>query len=215
MPNYNPNHTQTKTISSASHLCLILVSLHFLPTLATLRSDPKSIFLLGGQSNMAGRGGVINNRWDGVVPPQSYPNPSIFRLNAKLRWVEAGEPLHADIDTNHTCGVGPGMSFANTMLANDPGLGPIGLVPCAVGGTSISDWARGGLLFRRLVRRARAALRDGGTIQALIWYQGERDALFREGALEYQGRLERFFSDMRADLQSPMLPIIQVFFGAT
>lgn len=210
MPNSKPNHAQSETISSVSHLCLILVSLHFLPTSATLRSDTESIFLLAGQSNMAGRGGVINNRWDRVVPPQSYPNPSIFRLNAKLRWVEAKEPLHIDIDTNHTCGLGPGMSFANTLLANEPGLGPILLVPCAVGGTSISDWAHGGLLYRRLVRRARAALRDGGTIQALIWYQGERDTLFREGALDYQRRLEKFFSDLRADLQSPMLPIIQV-----
>ncbi|XP_028066208.1 probable carbohydrate esterase At4g34215 [Camellia sinensis] len=31
-----------------------------------------------------------------------------------------------------------------------------------------------------------------------------------EDAALYKGRLERFFMDLRADLQSPMLPIIQV-----
>ncbi|KAG9135331.1 hypothetical protein Leryth_015224 [Lithospermum erythrorhizon] len=53
-----------------------------------------SIFILAGQSNMSGRGGVINGTWDGVVPSQCSPNPSILSLNAEFRWVEAQEPLH-------------------------------------------------------------------------------------------------------------------------
>ncbi|XP_041006574.1 probable carbohydrate esterase At4g34215 [Juglans microcarpa x Juglans regia] len=178
---------------------------------------PKNIFILAGQSNMAGRGGVVNDTitgvatWDGIIPPQCQPNPSVLRLSANLTWVLAHEPLHADIDVNKTNGVGPGMAFAN-VLAKDPTFGAIGLVPCAIGGTKISEWARGTFLYNQLVQRARASLIDGrgSTIQALLWYQGESDTIGKEDAESYKGKLERFFMDLRDDLQSPLLPIIQV-----
>ncbi|KAI8004265.1 putative carbohydrate esterase [Camellia lanceoleosa] len=175
----------------------------------------KNIFILAGQSNMSGRGGVNNGTWDGVVPPQCQPNPAILRLSSELNWVEASEPLHKDIDVNATCGVGPGMVFANTVLDNKNSSmsigGVVGLVPCAIGGTKISEWARGTYLYNQLVNRASAALQDGGgSIQAVLWYQGESDTVNPDDAALYKGRLERFFMDLRADLQSPLLPIIQV-----
>ncbi|XP_074264029.1 putative carbohydrate esterase At4g34215 [Silene latifolia] len=170
----------------------------------------KSIFLLAGQSNMAGRGGVINNNWDQIIPPPSCANPTILRLDPKLHWHEAKEPLHRGIDINHTCGVGPGLAFANSITNRVPRVGVVGLVPCAEGGTNISQWAKGGRLYGQLVRRATASLRDGGSIQALVWYQGESDTLVKVDAERYQQRLEKLFLDIRTDLQSPMLPIIQV-----
>ncbi|KAI8548642.1 hypothetical protein RHMOL_Rhmol07G0289900 [Rhododendron molle] len=173
-------------------------------------SQEKNIFLLAGQSNMSGRGGVTNGTWDGFVPPECGPNPSVLRLAANLTWVPAAEPLHKDIDVNVTAGVGPGMSFANALLAHDPGLGVVGLVPCAIGGTKISQWVRGSFLYDQLVRRADAAARGGGKIQAMLWYQGESDTVDEEDAESYKGRLEKFFEDLRSDLQFPSLPIIQV-----
>lgn len=176
----------------------------------------KAIFILAGQSNMAGRGGVTNDTatgkatWDGVVPPDCRPNRSILRLAANLTWVEAREPLHSDIDTNKTDGVGPGMPFANAILrAAKPGFGVVGLVPCAVGGTKIREWERGTFLYDQMTRRAQAALRGGGRIRAVLWYQGESDTLEREDAELYKQRLERLFVDLTADLQSPGLPIFQ------
>ncbi|THG09490.1 probable carbohydrate esterase At4g34215 [Camellia sinensis] len=179
-------------------------------------NNNKNIFILAGQSNMSGRGGINNLTWDGVVPPQCQPNPAILRLSSELKWVQASEPLHKDIDVNVTCGVGPGMVFANTVLhKKDSSIrGVVGLVPCAVGGTKgtkISEWGRGTYLYNQLLRRASAALQDGGgSIQAVLWYQGESDTVNLQDAALYKGRLERFFMDLRADLQSPLLPIIQV-----
>ncbi|XP_024024844.1 probable carbohydrate esterase At4g34215 [Morus notabilis] len=179
----------------------------------------KNIFILAGQSNMAGRGGlVVENSatgaqiWDGVVPPQCRPNPSVLRLNGKLEWVEAQEPLHADIDVATVNGVGPGMAFADAVLARDRGFGPIGLVPCAIGGTNISQWEKGSVLYRRMVRRARASVADGagGSIRAVLWYQGESDTIVKKDAESYGRRVEKLFQDIRMDLMSPMLPIIQV-----
>ncbi|CAA2934015.1 Hypothetical predicted protein [Olea europaea subsp. europaea] len=159
---------------------------------------------------MSGRGGVIDNRWDGFVPPECHRNSSILRLSKGLTWEEAEEPLHRDIDVDRTCGVGPGMAFANLVLAKDPSLGVIGLVPCAVGGTNISEWRRGSVLYNQLINRANTALQDGGIIRALLWYQGESDTVIHSDAKLYKRRLERFFDDLRSDLMSPTLPIIQV-----
>ncbi|OIT28683.1 PREDICTED: probable carbohydrate esterase At4g34215 [Nicotiana attenuata] len=182
----------------------------------------KNIFILAGQSNISGRGGVINhsNRpgvanetWDGVIPRECEANPSILRLSGGLTWVEAQEPLHKDIDVNNTCGIGPGMPFANTVLKRDPSVGVIGLVPCAVGGTSITEWAPGGFLYKQMIRRTKAATRCGGRVRALLWYQGESDTKTLEDAKMYKRRLESFFKHVRHDLQLPTLPVIQVTHG--
>lgn len=123
----------------------------------------KDIFILAGQSNMAGRGGVEGGKWNGFVPPECAPNPSTLRLSAQLKWEEAKDPLHADIDVGKTCGVGPGMSFANKVLQAHATInGVLGLVPCAVGGTRISEWSRGTPLYGELVKRASESLKEGG-----------------------------------------------------
>ncbi|XP_038715104.1 probable carbohydrate esterase At4g34215 [Tripterygium wilfordii] len=198
-------------------LLLILILLGHAPLVVrSLQASPRSIFVLAGQSNMAGRGGVEENSetgqniWYGFVPHQCESNPSILRLNADLKWVEAHEPLHADIDVNKTNGVGPGMAFANTILTKDRELGPVGLVPCAIGGTKIVDWKKGSVLYNQLMRRTKAALQGGGMIKALLWYQGESDTLIQDDAVMYKQRLEEFFTNVRADLQYPMLPIFMV-----
>ncbi|KAL3505122.1 hypothetical protein ACH5RR_034963 [Cinchona calisaya] len=174
----------------------------------------KNVFLLAGQSNMSGRGGVINGTWDGIIIPldqSQLKTPIILRLSVAKTWVEAKDPLHKDIDVKNTCGVGPGMAFANGVMKKDPSFGVIGLVPCAIGGTKISEWVRGTNLYNQLVRRAEAALQGGGgTIRALLWYQGESDTIDYQHAKLYKMRLERFFTNLRADLQLPALPIIQV-----
>nr|XP_043616697.1 probable carbohydrate esterase At4g34215 [Erigeron canadensis] len=193
----------------ASIVCLIL---HLGITYVSAIKG-KQVILLAGQSNMSGRGGVQNNTWDGIVPLQSRPNPSVFRLAANLTWVEARDPLHKDIDVNVTCGLGPGMAFANRVLKKNPGLGPLGLVPCAVGGphgTKISEWGRGSFLYKQLLRRARVARRGGGSIRGVLWYQGESDTVNVLDAKKYKRRLVNLFQNLRADLGSPLLPIIEV-----
>ncbi|KAJ1431062.1 Sialate O-acetylesterase domain [Sesbania bispinosa] len=194
----------------------LLLLLFLIQTWPTRLQADRNIFILAGQSNMAGRGGVVNDTatgvttWDGVVPPQCRPNPSIERLDAKLRWVEAHEPLHKDIDAEKTNGIGPGMAFANSILHKHKVLGIVGLVPCAIGGTNISQWERGKELYNHMMKRIKASLRDGGTIRALLWYQGESDTENLNDAQSYQTRVHKFFLDVRDDMQSPLLPIIQV-----
>ncbi|KAH6769412.1 carbohydrate esterase [Perilla frutescens var. frutescens] len=180
-----------------------------------------NVFILAGQSNMAGRGGTVTAansklQWDGNTPPECEPNPKILRLNDELLWEEAREPLHGGIslsncsENNQPAGIGPGMPFSSSLLERDPGFGPIGLVPCAVGGTGITEWSRGGCLYNRMLKRVRAALLEGGMLRGMLWYQGETDAGGRADADVYKMRLEEFFEDLRRDLMCPWLPIIQV-----
>lgn len=172
---------------------------------------PQDLFILAGQSNMAGRGGVVGRSWDGFVPHMCQPSPNILSLSAQDYWVPAHEPLHSDIDFKKTCGVGPGMAFANSVRSlGGSKIGVVGLVPCAVGGTKISEWARGSVLYNQMVTRAKVGLREGGIIRAVLWYQGESDTVNVEDARAYKGRMEKFIADLRSDLDDPSLLIIQV-----
>ncbi|XLU62801.1 hypothetical protein S245_022010 [Arachis hypogaea] len=178
-------------------------------------SSNMDIFILAGQSNMAGRGGVKNGRfWDGNVPPECRSNPSILRLSASLQWEEAHEPLHLDIDLGKTCGVGPGLAFANEVLRikGESVNMVMGLVPCAKGGTKIGEWSKGTSLYNELVRRAIESVKgnSGRTIRALLWYQGESDTVREEDAEGYSHNMEKFIMDLRSDLHLPNLLVIQV-----
>ncbi|RWR81406.1 putative carbohydrate esterase [Cinnamomum micranthum f. kanehirae] len=179
--------------------------------MAASAKEKKQIFILSGQSNMAGRGGVSHKKWDGFLPPQCLPHPAIHRFSAHSHWEEAREPLHADIDTSKTCGVGPGMAFARALLHSDPTVGSMGLVPCAVGGTAIREWEPGTHLYTNMVRRAEECVREsGGEIRALLWYQGESDTLSRHDAQCYKANMEKLIRHVRDHLRSPSLPFIQV-----
>ncbi|AES59376.1 putative feruloyl esterase [Medicago truncatula] len=185
-------------------LCVLVVTPH-------CGKATKDIFILAGQSNMAGRGGVLNGKWDGNIPPECKPNPSILKLNTKLKWEEAHEPLHADIDVGKTCGIGPGLAFANEVVRMSGGECVVGLVPCAVGGTRIEEWRNGSHLYNELVRRSIESVKDGdGVIRAVLWYQGESDTVREEDAERYKYRMENLIENLRLDLQLPSLLVIQV-----
>ncbi len=92
-----------------------------------------ALFLLLGQSNMSGRGKF------GEVEPIENPNVFMFRGG---KWMTAEEPLHTDGNG----GVGLAMSFADELLKQNPSM-KIGFVPCAVGGSLLSRWVKGGDLY--------------------------------------------------------------------
>uniref|UniRef100_A0A453AAR0 Sialate O-acetylesterase domain-containing protein n=1 Tax=Aegilops tauschii subsp. strangulata TaxID=200361 RepID=A0A453AAR0_AEGTS len=170
---------------------------------------PKLLFLLAGQSNMAGRGAPTS-----PLPAPYLPHPRLLRLAADRRWVAASPPLHADIDTHKTCGLGPAMPFAHRLLLSSSDLLVLGLVPCAVGGTRIWMWARGQPLYEAAVARARAAVAGGGgALGAVLWFQGESDTIEVDDARAYGGKMERLVADLREDLGSPNLLVIQVSVG--
>ena len=153
------------------------------------------IFLLIGQSNMAGRGRIDE------VPPLRDPRVLMFRDG---RWILAEEPLHTDKPS--IAGVGLGMSFAIELLARGRRM-PIGLVPCAVGGTQLSRWMPGADLYENAVSITRLAL-SRGALSGILWHQGEGDADAPADANSYGTRFTEMVTRMRIDLSGVNVPVI-------
>jgi hypothetical protein len=182
------------------------------------------VFLLCGQSNMAGRGGVAERAWDGAVPPECEPVPGVWCLSADgSRWQQAQEPLHAGVDApGKPCGIGPGLPFAAALVQRSSGAGAaqqlaVGLVPCAVGGSALHEWELpDGLLGRRAVERALASLAAPGAaaparLAGVLWYQGETDAGSGADAASWALRFAaHVVGALRTLLRAPSLPFAVV-----
>lgn len=159
------------------------------------------LFLLAGQSNMAGRGEVAAE--DKVV------SPGIFALDRHREWVPATDPLHFD---KPVAGVGPGLSFARAIATRNADA-EIGLIPAAVGGSPITAWEPGALYpetgtwpYDEAVLRTRHALRQG-ELRAILWHQGESDA--NPGAAPlYDARLRALISRFRIEFGNARLPVL-------
>lgn len=157
------------------------------------------IFLLAGQSNMAGRGPMPAPGGD-EPPPGERARIRVWR-EAEGRWRQAAHPLHTD--KPGAAGVGPGLAFARAVLPQLEAGAMVGLVPSAMGGSAISRWSpESGDLFAAAVRAARAALaatephdeRSGSgapavrvrpVLAGILWHQGESDAVDPELARAY------------------------------
>ena len=189
-------------------LRLLLVTLGLLAPLAHGQSpalparENFHLFLLVGQSNMAGRG-VIS-------PTDNAPHPRVLMLTKAGAWVPAVDPLH--FDKPAAVGVGLGRSFAHAVAEATPGV-TIGLIPCAVGGSPIDAWQPGFLYqptqshpWDDAIRRAKLAL-PAGTLKGILWHQGESDSN-REQAPGHAAKLHNLIARLRTELAAPTVPFI-------
>ena len=156
------------------------------------------LFLLIGQSNMAGRGKV--------EPQDQVTHPRIFMLTKEQQWVPSKDPVHFD---KSGAGVGPCSEFARVLASNDTAM-TIGLIPCAAGGTPLSAWMPGdkpNSLYSNAVTRARESMKSG-TLAGILWHQGESDA--RDPALvaSYVSRFTSMIAQLRRDLDADAVPVL-------
>jgi sialate O-acetylesterase len=188
------------------------------------------IWLLAGQSNMEGVGDLID---------LEKPTDKVNSFNQSDEWVAAKEPLHelpsatdrvhwrknaagqlerltgAALDkfrADRKKGAGLGLPFA-IEYEKRTGI-PVGLFPCAHGGTSMDQWSPdlkdklGDSLYGATIRRAALV----GKIKGILWYQGESDANPKAGPL-FQEKFEKMVAAFRADLGQPDLPFHYVQIG--
>ena len=189
------------------------------------------LWVLAGQSNMEGHGDLLD-----VQPP----SPMVRSFDMADRWRQAEEPLHTvvsavdpvhwplnaqnqperltgqqleDYLANRKKGAGLGLPFAVEMFART-GV-PIGLIPCAHGGTSMDQWnpgwkdREGESLYGSMFRRVEAA---GGHVRGVLWYQGESDAN-PKAEPGFRAKFENFVKTVRSDLGQPELPFYYVQIG--
>ena len=108
-------------------------------------------------------------------------------------WKLAADPIHFD---KPIAGVGLGRSFALTLQRLEPGAS-IGLIPAAVGGSSLNEWTPGGKYFNEAVRRTRAAAKSGH-LRGILWHQGEADSSDEALARSYRDRFAKLVGALRA-----------------
>lgn len=161
------------------------------------------LFLLIGQSNMAGRGPLEG------PDINAEPEKNIYKLDDNGVWLNAKDPVHND--KPELVGVGPGLTFARTVLGTLNGE-KIGLIPCAVGGTKIERWIPGGDLYERAVSRARLAL-ESGQLSGILWAQGESDSELEADAAVYKDRLFSLIRGVRQELDAEEVPFVAAKLG--
>lgn len=159
------------------------------------------LYLLVGQSNMAGRGKVTD--------ADRVPNPRVLTLTKDRKWVPAVDPIHFD---KSVAGVGLGKSFGIAMSEATPGV-TIGLIPCAVGGSPIAAWEPGGYHsstkthpWDDMLPRAKAAL-EVGTLKGILWHQGESDARDPQSKV-YEEKLHALIARFRKELNAEEVPFV-------
>ena len=182
------------------------------PTAMPQGTEQVDIYLLLGQSNMKGRG---------ALPTEQSTDPRIiFMSMGNDQWYVARHPLHKAgvpdlIDGSDQAGVGPGLAFAQAMLAKDSAT-RIALVPGAHGGSWIQLWGKGGRFYTPALERAKQALADfpDGTarIAGVLWLQGESDSLENRYGV-YDAKLQDLVQRLRVDLNEAELPFVACTIG--
>lgn len=158
------------------------------------------VYLLIGQSNMAGRGPLEASDTAEVIPgvwllnAEGKPEPAVAPLN-RYSTVRKDLPLQE---------VGPGVSFGAEMHRRTGRR--ILIVQNARGGSGIRSWQpgdRAGYLDSALVR-TRQALRYG-PLRGICWHQGETDTPRRDPA-----RYATLFDTLAAALRTALgdVPIV-------
>lgn len=157
--------------------------------------DRMELFLLIGQSNMAGRGPI--------GPEDRVPHPRVFMLRKDFTWAPAVDPLH--FDKPALTGVGLGSTFGRVIADKHPDA-VIGLIPAAFGGSALDEWTPGQPHYIDAVRRAREAMQRGRLV-GILWHQGETDA---DKHLEatYAARFATMIAQLRSDLGAKDVPVI-------
>ena len=160
------------------------------------------LYLLMGQSNMAGRGKV-----DAL---DTLTHPRVMMLDKNMNWVPAKDPMHFD---KSAAGTGLGLTFGKIM-ANENSNIRIGLIPTAVGGSSINSWFADSLFsqtntypYDDMIRRTKKAM-ESGTLKGILWHQGESDSNTEDGVNDYTRKFEAMLDSLKSDLEIESLPIV-------
>ncbi|MFT3936208.1 MAG: sialate O-acetylesterase [Chitinophagaceae bacterium] len=161
------------------------------------------LYILAGQSNMAGRGPLTDSL-------KAMGSDSLFSFSKEQQWVPAHHPLH--FDKPAIVGAGPGLAFGIEMCKAKPHL-RIGLIPCAVGGTPIEHWLPGAYdsatnthPWDDALARIKAAMQYG-VIKGIIWHQGEANSN-PAAAAKYIEQLSEFITRVRKLVGNPRLPFV-------
>lgn len=162
----------------------------------------KKLFLLIGQSNMAGRADI-------EIQDTATLN-SVFVLNTEGGFESAKNPLNAYSNIRKGISeqaLGPGYTFGRTLQSYFQD--SVYLIINARGGAEISQFLKGNNTgyYQSTLDRINQALSSDTLLEleAIIWHQGESD---RDKSDSYLSKFRQLVKDYRTDLNLPDLPFI-------
>lgn len=162
-------------------------------------------FLMIGQSNMCGRGDF------GVVAP--IVDKEIYMLR-NGRFQIMSEPVNPDRGIfygQYRSGVCLAPSFA--LKYKEYSGNKVGLIPCADGGTSITLWQPGCVLYENAVFNTKLALRKS-TLKGILWHQGEADVVNEERTEKYPELFVNMIEHMLEDIGCGPVPVLMGELGS-
>ncbi len=168
---------------------------------STFVSAEELVFILAGQSNMAGQGNTAEL------------SPAYRRPPANVTFYYNGYKAPLDRFAHF----GPEIGFAHEISKRFPH-SKIKLIKFAVGGTSLLAWApnwnaakarlthnaSAGPLFKKLIKTAHINFdENNSTLAGVLWMQGETDAKYPVVAKQYVKNLNDFIYALRHTLKTP------------
>lgn len=153
------------------------------------------VFLAAGQSNAATHG---ETRQTSAIAMNRMVNPQ------NQEWLPLRDPMpvatnwsEAEFGGRAEPGGSPWPIFADA-LSQDLGV-PVAIVSVGYGGTSSAQWQKGNArgLYPRLISAASAL--SGCSFRAVLWHQGESDAIDQVTTATYVARMRALQQDFRND----------------
>ncbi|MGE5784914.1 MAG: sialate O-acetylesterase [Myxococcales bacterium] len=159
---------------------------------STSPAETNHVFLLLGQSNMAGypKAQESDKQKNDQIQVLGFDDCSATSRKSD-QWAAAAPPLHECFQG----AIGPGDWFAKTIIAKYPAGHTIWLVPCALSGQAISVMSKGGSKWDWLVARAKKG-QQKGPIEGMLFHQGESDC----GNSGWPAKVKQMYTDLKGAL---------------
>ncbi|MCC6804632.1 MAG: hypothetical protein IT319_17250 [Anaerolineae bacterium] len=163
------------------------------------------VFVIAGQSNASGRGDHPQSAGHEWLKAALFGND--------YQWHELRDPT--DSDAGQVDGVSIDFEAAGSVWTLVAGhhMGatgvPVAFVPAAKGGSSVTAWLPGRDPFNRATLYGSMAYRARLTgAKAVLWWQGETDALDGMAQADYQRQFQQVATAIRRDLGIPIMPAL-------
>jgi hypothetical protein len=163
------------------------------------------VFVIAGQSNASGRGDHPQSTSHEWLKAALFGNDYLWHELTDPSDSNAGQIDLVSIDLEAggsvwTLVAGHYMNATNI---------PVAFVPAAKGGSSITPWLPGrdhfdpATLYGSMASRARLT-----GAKAVLWWQGETDALDGMAQADYQARFQQLANAIQRDLDIPIMPAL-------
>lgn len=164
-----------------------------------------AVFLTAGQSN--GQNCVCSGPGTGVF--YTPTNSLVQNLNIYNGGLyTAKDPL---LGHDNSLGGGTWQCKLGDLLINAGKYQRVIFVPISIGGTVVSQWAAGGALNARLAAAVRRIEAIGLPLTALLWCQGETDAVNGTGQSAYAASLSSVISTVTGLISTKILVALETW----